>query len=253
MSVHLVGGGWSEEHRRSVYGPFVEESSALAHHRSRATAQVAVVQLFDSSVEDGAAKFGQFATILDQLGDCRAVPFLVAEGETLPVGVIDGVDGLLVAGGPTPAYHAALVPVAAELRELVGHGVPYLGFSAGAAIAADTAIIGGWRHGDLVIAPQGSGEDLDQLTIVPGLGLVDFAVDVHAAQWGTLARAMAAVRLDAVEEAVAIDEDTVCTVGDRSTTVAGAGSIWWVTKGQSAVVTVRTAEHSTVDRGTLRA
>jgi cyanophycinase len=115
-------------------------------------------------------------------------------------------------------------------------------------MAARAAVIGGWRHGDLVIAPEESGEELEQLTIVPGLGLVDFAVDVHAAQWGTLARAMTAVRLGAVDEAVAIDEDTVCTVGDGSMTIAGAGSVWWVTRAQNGV-TVRTARRSTMDRG----
>ncbi len=246
-----MGGGWSAEHHRSVYGAFVRESVTTATDPS-STARVGVLQLFDRSVEDGEAKFGQFADILTRLGPCRAVPFLVAEGESVPPGVIGDVDGLLVAGGLTPAYQAALAPVAEEIRELVARGVPYLGFSAGAAVAATTAVIGGWRDGEVAIAPEDCAEDLDQVTSLPGLGLVDFAVDVHAAQWGTLTRVITAVSRGDIDRAVAIDESTVCIVDDTSVTIAGAGHAWWVTRARAGV-TVRAARDTTIARSALHA
>lgn len=47
------------------------------------------------------------------------------------------------------------------------------------------------------------------MTIMPGLGLTPFAVDVHASQAGTLGRAISAVHSGLVDEAIAIDEDAV--------------------------------------------
>ena len=45
------------------------------------------------------------------------------------------------------------------------------------------------------------GEDLDDVVPRPGLGLVGFAVDVHAAQWGTVGRLVHAVCAYRVESA----------------------------------------------------
>jgi len=51
---------------------------------------------------------------------------------------------------------------------------------------------------------------------------VPFLVDVHAAQWGTLPRLLAAVEFAGVR-GVAIDENTTVHVSDRAVTVAGVG------------------------------
>jgi cyanophycinase len=58
----------------------------------------------------------------------------------------------------------------------------YLGFSAAAAIAADQALLGGWRVGEVAVCSEENAEDLDQLSLQPGLGLVRSTIDVHAAQ-----------------------------------------------------------------------
>ncbi len=92
-----------------------------------------------------------------------------------------------------PAYHASLEPAYPRIRELVRSGLPYAGFSAGAAIAATTAIVGGWLVDGVPVCPEESNEDLGPVTVVEGLGLVEGAVDVHAAQWGNLSRLVAAV------------------------------------------------------------
>ena len=243
MSIHLVGGGWSEQLRPTVYGPFVAETLQRARERARATARVGVLQLYDRQVEDGTAKLAQFADILRGLGEVTVVPFLVAEGGRLPAGVVadlEDLDGLLVAGGPTPAYLHAVEPVAAGIRGLVLEDrAPYLGFSAGAAIASVTAVTGGWRCGDLVIARADASEGLDQLTTAAGLGLVALGVDAHAAQWGNLTRLATAVARGALDEAVAIDEDTVCIVDGDEVRTVGAGQAWWLSRSGDAI-TLRT-------------
>ena len=95
-------------------------------------------------------------------------------------------------------------------------------------IAADHALIGGWWSATSPVAPEETGEDLDEVTIAEGIGLVDLAIDVHAAQWGTLSRLVAAPRLGLVDGGVAIDEFTVLIVGEGGLRVDGRGSVWRV-------------------------
>ena len=102
-------------------------------------------------------------------------------------------DGLLVGGGLTPAYHRVLLPHAVAIRVAVADGLPYAGFSAGAMIAPQRALLGGWRLGSTAVTHEDNAEDLDQVTVVDGLGLVSSTVEVHTSQWGTLSRLVAAV------------------------------------------------------------
>ena len=69
-----------------------------------------------------------------------------------------------------------------------------------------------------------------------GLGLVPFAVDVHATQWGTLTRLVHAVGAGLVEEGWAIDEGTVLVVDDGSVRVEGLGSAYRVAPRDGGVV-----------------
>ncbi|WP_461187853.1 hypothetical protein [Arthrobacter sp. Z4-13] len=72
-------------------------------------------------------------------------------------------------------------------------------------------------------------EDLDDVDVRDGLGLVPFAVDVHAAQAGTLSRAVGAVAAGLVDRAVAVDEDTAIVVPDGREgdfVVIGSGNCW---------------------------
>jgi cyanophycinase len=116
------------------------------------------------------------------------------------------------------------------IRQRVLDGAPYLGFSAGAAIAADRALIGGCRIDGVEVCDPDAGEELDEVAVADGLGLVPFTVDVHAAQWGTLARLTAAVAAGLVGAGVAIDEHTAVTVraGDPlgETRATGTGAMW---------------------------
>ena len=129
------------------------------------------------------------------------------------------------------------MPLALELRAWLADGPrPYLGFSAGAAIASDRAIVGGWRVGAVPVCPEDAGEDLDQLTAVPGLGLTKWSVDVHCAQWGTLPRLIETIRTSPPGRGwgngLGIDENTVVSFEPGGGfTVAGLGRAWTVHRG----------------------
>lgn len=162
----------------------------------------------------------------------------IAEGEHVDASALVGLDGLIVGGGPTPEYHASLSPAYPRIRELVAAGTPYAGFSAGAAIAATSAIIGGWLIDGVPVCPEDSNEELHAVTVVEGIGLVDGAVEVHAAQWGNLARLVAAVESGLVPHGIALDECTTLLPGGA---VVGAGHVWRVDRGSVGAVVTRSS------------
>ncbi|MFI0998969.1 hypothetical protein ACIP10_31745 [Streptomyces galbus] len=225
-STFLIGGGWDRGAVAAVYGPFVRAAAARAAGRAP---RIGCVVLDEG---DGAAQFARYEPVLREAGDCAPVPVLVPlGGRFAPAAVPDGVDGLLVCGGLTPAYQEAFAADAAPTVALLAErGIPYAGFSAGAALAARDAVVGGWRADGVAVCPEDAGEDLDEVAVRPGLGLVPFAVDVHAAQWGTLPRLAAVVAAGRAGWGVALDENTVIKVapgeGEGSgvvVTVAGLG------------------------------
>lgn len=97
---------------------------------------------------------------------------------------------LVVGGGLTPVYRRALAPFAPVIQERVASGVPYLGFSAGAMIASAQSLAGGYLLHGVEVCAQECSEGLDAITVLPGLGLVPWLVDSHAAQAGTVSRAV---------------------------------------------------------------
>src|SRR4051794_32676143 len=139
---------------------------------------------------------------------------------------LEGVGGVYVGGGWTPGYQQALCGDAAFGEALRASGVPYAGFSAGAAVAATQALVGGWRLGGVVVCDEDAGEDLDELEVRPGLGLVSFAVDVHATQWGTLTRLAHAVAGGLVSTGIAVDEDTCVEVRGEEVALHGRSSAY---------------------------
>ena len=130
----------------------------------------------------------------------------------------------------TPAYAAALAPSACAVRDwLEVGGRPYAGFSAGAAVAADNALVGGWRFGAVQVCPDEAGEDVENVSVVAGLGLTPWTIDVHCAQWGTLPRLLSAVGALPDGRGLAIDENTALHIdGDRGR-VSGLGAVRAVT------------------------
>ncbi len=212
MVTVLIGGGRDEDRVRRLLTPFTTAVSA------RGAGEVASIVVDDGEGVD----LPRWRGLLADASSVRDV--VLSPGRPLQAADLDGVAGVFVAGGLTPLYAELVVPQ----RDLLA-ALPYAGFSAGAAIAAERAIVGGWRLGDRPVCSEDAGEDLDEVTVVPGLGRVPFAVDVHAAQWGTLPRAVAAVAAGLVTEARAVDEHTAVVVRDGATEVTGVGQALAVT------------------------
>lgn len=216
MLTVLIGGGRDEEQVRRLLAPFI--------------AAVAGGEVASVVVDDGeGVDLPRWRGLLADAASVRDV--VLSPGRPLQATDLDGVAGVFVAGGLTPLYAELVVPQ----RDLLAT-LPYAGFSAGAAIAAERAIVGGWRLSGRPVSSEDAGEDLDEVTVVPGLGRVPFAVDVHAAQWGTLPRAVAAVAAGLVPEARAVDEHTAVVVRGDAVEITGVGQALAVTPGGDGVL-----------------
>ena len=199
-AVFLIGGGREDAQVRASHSPFVAACGG---------GPIVAFALEDPERWEGALR----------LAGATDVRCLLE-----PPGADDlaGAAGVFVAGGSTPAYQEALAGWRAPA------GLPFAGFSAGAAVAAARAIVGGWRLGGRDVCAEEAGEELDELAVRDGLGLVPFAVDVHATQWGTLTRLVHAVGAGLVDEGWAIDEGTVLVADAGSVRVEGLGSAYRV-------------------------
>jgi cyanophycinase len=233
MSIHLVGGGHRDDYAGEVYREFLIEATARGLASGRDVPRIGVLLVREAD-SDG---YGQrYRDQLARVGNCEPIITEVVEGEFFASAALTAIDGLLVGGGHTPSYLDAVMPLIDEIRLLVADDLPYLGFSAGAVIAADAAIIGGWRIGEIAVSSEDVSEDLDEVTVVEGLGLVDLAIDVHAAQHGTLTRLIAAAEAGLIEGGIAIDEFTALIVGGDEIRVVGSGSVWQVSPSDDGVL-----------------
>jgi cyanophycinase len=169
VSIHLVGGGRRPATDGLVYGPFVAECAARVEAAGEARLPRVALLTVRENADPGHG--ASLAEALETAGPVAVLHTVVAEGERMPAGAIDGADGIVVGGGLTPRYLEAIAPLASDIRTAVEAGVPYLGFSAGAMIAPDRALLGGWRIDGVEIGDRDAAEDLDELTIAEGLGL----------------------------------------------------------------------------------
>lgn len=233
MSVHLVGGGWSASNDGAVYAPFLAEAAeraALAGFDG--PPRIAVVVVRDG---DGAEHADKLIAAASPGGAFEPVVSALGHDESATNAVLADVHGILIGGGLTPAYLETLRPIFGEIRRQIASGVPYLGFSAGSMIAAEHAVVGGWRIGGVEVSPEGGSEDLDEVTIENGIGLIDISVDVHAVQWGNLSRLIAATEAGLVAGGIAIDENTAFIVGEGALRAIGSGNVWQVLPTEAGV------------------
>lgn len=230
MSIHLVGGGTRFAHDTTILSAFVAEAAERAE-----VATVPRIGVFLVTEDDGLEYAARVESELSLAGPCEVVVRLRVEGGHYELSDLADLDAIYVGGGLTPAYATALEPLVGELRRLVADGTPYLGYSAGAALAAEQSVVGGWKIGGIAVSPADTAEDLEEVTVQPGIGLIDIAVDVHAAQWGTLGRLVAATEAGLVSGGVAIDENTALVVSESGLAVTGTGSVWQVTTDDAGV------------------
>jgi cyanophycinase len=205
----LIGGGREPEDVLPTHRPFAEACGS-------GTIAVLIADEGDGVDEE------RWRSALVDAGAPEVRVVVLSAGRPVADDDVAGASGVYVAGGLTPLYAELL----AGWRPPAG--VPFAGFSAGAAVAAQRAIVGGWRSADGgAVCPEDAGEDLEAVTVVAGLGLVPFAVDVHAAHWGTLGRLVHAVDTGLVAEGWALDEGALLVDGE----VYGPGAAWHVTPG----------------------
>ena len=232
MSVHLVGGGSAAEQYASVYGPFLAEAATRAAASGRDEPRVAVITVGDAAAAHGT----ELVAALTAAGPHDVRLTALAHGDLATLLAVADVDGILIGGGVTPDYLTAVLPIAGEIRRQVSGGIPYLGFSAGAMIAAERAVVGGWQIGGVEVSPEDGSEGLAEVTVLPGIGLLDVTVEVHAAQRGNLSRLIAATEAGLIEGGLAIDENSALVIGEGALAVVGSGSVWRVSQSEGGVL-----------------
>lgn len=220
MTTVLVGAGADPD----FLAPFDVFAEALPQHR---TVHLAVVVHSDHA--DPATLLAAYTNPLEARLNCRIVPILLHNDTVDALNSFDAVDGIVVGGGRTPAYLEGLRGATANIAQRVANGVPYLGFSAGAMVAPGRALTGGYLVNGIEVCDEGCSEGLSEVQVEDGLGLAPFSIDVHAAQAGTLSRAVAAVEAGLAERVLALDEATAVVITDPCAsdyTVLGSGRCW---------------------------
>ncbi|GAA5018472.1 hypothetical protein [Kitasatospora paranensis] len=163
MAVHLIGGGRDERLYRELYGPFLAEAGP--------DPAVACVLLDEGDV---AEQFARWSDAFAAAAPCRPYAVAVPLDGAFDPAALEDADAVFVGAGLTPAYRAALAgPLG---RALAARPLPYAGFSAGAAIAAGRALVGGWLADGVPVCPEDAAEDLDGIEVGDGLGLLAPAV-----------------------------------------------------------------------------
>lgn len=226
VPVYLIGGGWNEKTFSNTYGRFLK---AATKNNER---KIAIIVAEENN--DSHEQFTRFFRAFESIGlsEAEAVSLIVSKKNLLTKEKIEKVrpTGVFVCGGLTPAYYDSVCIDKNWLEYLFENNIPYCGFSAGSSIASEKAIIGGWQrkidNRIVQIADENAGEDIDLLDVRDGLGLVNFAVDVHASQWGTLSRLVHAVDAESADEGWAIDENTLLEIIDGKVKIFGAGNAY---------------------------
>lgn len=237
MSIHLIGGGATTVADAALHAPFVGEAAARARAAGRARPRIAVISLHPEAQEKAAA----LAELLTAAGagdgdEIEAQLITGRAGEPIALTAIADVDGIAVGGGVVEEVRAGLEPLFGELRRLVSVGVPYIGVSAGAMVAAEGSLASGTRIGGVLVAPEDPEEPGFELEIESGIGLVDVAIEVHVAQRGMLSRLVAAVEAGLISGGLGIDERTALIVGDGRLRAEGSGSVWRVLPTEGGVL-----------------
>lgn len=214
MSIFLVGGAAARTDIPVLVPRFLREAGE---------SEIAVLVAHHSGVN---AEGSAISAALAAAGARGRLIELGPEG--LDLSDLAGTRGLIIADGQAALLRERLEPLFGELRRRAAAGEPVLAFGAGARITAERALLGGHRIGGVTVCPDNAADGLDEVTIAPGIGLIDIPLDTGTAQHGTLGRVIAAAEAGEIDGALAIDENTALVVGDGGLTVLGSGSVWQI-------------------------
>lgn len=169
-------------------------------------------------------------------GNCELIELdgVVATEQLLPL------DALVVTDGDAAASLAALEPVLADLRGMVHRGTSFWGIGAGAAIAAELAIIDGFEIGGVAVAPRLSTDVASEVQLATGLGLIDITVLPGAAQLGRLGIGIAACEAGLLDRVIALDAGMSLVIESGAIRLVGTGSMWEIAADANGIVTVGT-------------
>lgn len=231
IPVFLIGGGWNAETFPQTYGRFLR---AATENNKRRIAIIVAEEVGADSHEQFLRFFRAFESV--GLNSADAFEIIASAEKPLTIENLSEIQptGIFVCGGLTPVYYDALCRDKSWLEYLFENKIPYCGFSAGASVAGEKAIIGGWRreinNRIVEIADENAGEDLDLLEVRNGLNLAPFAVEVHATQWGTLSRFIHAIDANPGSRGWAIDENTMLEIIKGEVKIRGAGNAYRVSR-----------------------
>lgn len=236
IPLYLIGGGWNEETFSNTYGRFMSSATRKDGRK------IAIIVAEEEG--DSYGQFLRFYRVFESIGldETEAASLIVSKENPLAKEKLDKIKptGVFVCGGLTPAYYEALCVDRSWLEYLFENEIPYCGFSAGSSITSAMAIIGGWRrrinNRIVEIADENASEDLDLLDVRNGLGLVNFAVDVHASQWGTFSRLAHVIDAKLAEEGWAIDENTLLEVLDGEVKIFGEGNAYRIKRQKGGII-----------------
>ncbi len=241
--IFLHGGGDHPESREVTFGRFVSAATAVSGCRLAMIVVGETKAQANESYEAYRNIFTQLASPPDEM-----FPVLLFDGQGIGK-QLDDIDctAVFVCGGMTPLYGQMLCQDLSWLEYVQANKLPYGGTSAGAAIASEQALLGGWlaeRGGttrDVIF--RGASEGLDPITVKSGLGLVRFTIDVHASQMGTLTRLIHAVEMGLTTDGWAIDENTAVFLTDNKLEINGRGQAYhvWSAEDGQVCLTIHTA------------
>ena len=244
--IFLHGGGDSPNDRMETLGQFVKAATV------NSVCNLALIVAEDSEAE-ALDSFVDYKNIFSSLtpAPVHIQPILVSATHPLSRAQLEESQptGVFVCGGSTPLYHQSLCLDPSWLAYLREQKIPYGGTSAGASVAANKAILGGWQatrdDETREMLFQGASEGLDAITVRDGLGLVPFAVEAHASQLGTLTRLIHVVESGLAPEGWAIDENTLLQVDAGKIVVYGRGHAYrvWRETVQKVAITIHTPTH----------
>lgn len=233
----LIGGGWDPDGMKKTFGLFASEVINIKDYK--------LLLVLEDNDEYEETKIKYLSVLSDfSLSAEKITVFKVNTNVILTYANIKAIDptAIFVGGGLTPLYQECLCRNKEWVNFIIENNIPYCGFSAGSAIAANTAIVGGWKikisNTDIAILDEDLAEDLEYLDIRNGLGLIDFSIDVHGSQWGTLTRLLHAVDQNKILDGLVIDENTMIILEDSKLYVSGMGQVYYVRKNHLGIIQV---------------